>query len=122
MTDFTPEPVEMLHRWERGQYKGTHCIIDYVLYNEAGEEVARQPGLALTPEQAVERGFPFEDVLAQLQTDALVKVSELEAQVADKDRIIAELKTAPPATAPELAAKDAIIQDLMAQLEAAQAQ
>lgn len=109
-------PYEFLARWdeETGAFKGAHAIF-FEVKSLDGEVLSKQMGPALTPEQAAQAGFPFEDVLAQLQTDALTRVSALEAQVVDLER---EKVAEAEAHAAEVAAKDANMQEALAALEA----
>jgi hypothetical protein len=108
------KPYEFLARWKGGVYQGMHVVFEEVTLVD-GVEITRQPGSAMNAQQAAEADFPFSDVLAQLQADALVRVSELEAEVAAKDRAAVE---AAEAHAAVVAAKDANMQEALAALDA----
>lgn len=80
-------PYELLVRWDRdGKIGGAHVQWRYVIKDEdTGETV----GETLTPAEPVAvasgKGFPLQDILSRIHSDALIELSEAQAQPAERE-------------------------------------
>lgn len=104
-------PYELLFRLEAGKVKGAHVqYLDQLVVDGKVEKetISEAEPVAVVKTDATLKALIGEVVLAQQATleEAQAKVAEAEAIVANRD------------LTPELAAKDAIIQQLMEELDA----
>lgn len=109
-------PSEFLARWDddTGEYVAAHAaFVEHTMVD--GVSVAKKLLPAMTPEQAAALGFPFPAVLTRMQSDGLIALDQANARIAELEREKAALIEGHAA---ELAAKDANLQTLLAEVDA----
>lgn len=104
-----------------GSFKGGHVEYFTRVLRDDGTEIARQPGRATTLSDAAAAGFTFPDVVAAINTGALLSVESQAAQIAT---LTADKQAADQGRTDAEAARDAALaqaQDLQAALSAYEA-
>lgn len=85
-------PYELLVRWDQdGKISGAHVRWRYVVKDDGtGETVGETLTEAEPVAVASGKGFPLQDILSQVHSDALIELSKAQAQLAERELVPSE--------------------------------